>query len=85
MKTAEQILIIEDDPVVRHFLKASLMRQKYHINEAATAEDGLSKAAQGAPDLILLDLGLPDIDGIEVVSQLRGWMQTPIIVLSSRD
>ncbi len=81
----ELILIIEDDAIVRHFLKSSLSRQKYNTIESSTGEDGLVKAAQCAPDLILLDLGLPDIDGLEVMTQLRGWMRTPIIVLSSRE
>ncbi|RYX85274.1 response regulator [bacterium] len=81
----EVVLLIEDAAVLRHFLRSSLSRQNYEIVEAATGEDGLAKAAQCSPDVILLDLGLPDMDGIEVATRLRGWMETPIIVLSSRE
>ncbi|RYF32173.1 MAG: response regulator, partial [Cytophagaceae bacterium] len=81
----EIVLLIEDAAVLRHFLRSSLARQNYEIIEAATGEDGLAKAAQCSPDVILLDLGLPDMDGIEVATRLRGWMETPIIVLSSRE
>lgn len=81
----ETILVIEDSSVVRQFLKGALSRQNYAIMEAATGEEGLAIAAQCSPDVILLDLGLPDLDGIEVAKRLRGWMQTPIIVLSSRE
>ncbi|RYG72918.1 response regulator [bacterium] len=85
MKKNDLILIIEDALVVRQFLKSSLQRHNYDIIEAVDGEDGLAKAAQCAPDVVLLDLGLPDMDGIEVASRLRSWMQTPIIVLSSRE
>ena len=81
----EVVLLIEDSAVLRHFLRSSLARQNYEIIEAATGEDGLAKAAQCSPDVILLDLGLPDMDGIEVATRLRDWMETPIIVLSSRE
>ncbi len=81
----EVVLLIEDAAVLRHFLRSSLSRQNYEIVEAATGEDGLAKAAQCSPDVILLDLGLPDMDGIDVAISLRGWMDTPIIVLSSRE
>ena len=79
------VLLIEDAAVLRHFLRNSLARQNYEIIEASTGEDGLAKAAQCSPDVILLDLGLPDMDGIEVATRLRDWMETPIIVLSSRE
>ncbi len=85
IQTKDIILIIEDSAMLRHFLQSSLARQNYEIIEASTGEDGLAKAAQCAPDVILLDLGLPDMDGIEVALRLRGWMETPIIVLSSRE
>lgn len=85
MPTTAKLLIIDDDPIVRSFLSATLSTQNYEVLEAEKGEEGLSKAAQCAPDVILLDLGLPDIDGIEVASRLRGWMQVPIIVLSSRE
>ncbi|BCM90974.1 KDP operon transcriptional regulatory protein KdpE [Abditibacteriota bacterium] len=81
----EVVLLIEDAAVLRHFLRSSLSRQNYEIVEASTGEDGLAKAAQCSPDVILLDLGLPDMDGIEVATRLRDWMETPIIVLSARD
>lgn len=85
MKTNAIILVIEDDAVVRHFLKSALAQENYKIIEAVTGAEGLSKAAACTPDVILLDLGLPDMDGTEVATQLRSWTQKPIIVLSSRE
>jgi two-component system KDP operon response regulator KdpE len=85
IKTNDLILIIEDAVVVRQFLKGLLQQQNYDVIEAVNGEEGLAKAAQFSPDVVLLDLGLPDMDGIEVASRLRSWMQAPIIVLSSRE
>jgi len=78
------ILIIEDEPEIRRFLRASLTSQGFRLVEAATGEDGLVAAATRQPDLVILDLGLPDLDGLEVIRRLREWTATPIVVLSAR-
>jgi two-component system, OmpR family, KDP operon response regulator KdpE len=79
-----RILLIEDDPHIRRFLRASLATQGYELLEAETGREGLALAASHVPDVVLLDLGLPDMDGLEVIRQLRDWFQAPIIVLSAR-
>jgi two-component system, OmpR family, KDP operon response regulator KdpE len=78
------LLVIDDEPQVRRFLRSSLAATGYKLIEAATGEAGLAEAASQHPDVILLDLGLPDVDGIEVTRRLREWTETPIIVLSAR-
>ncbi len=78
------ILIIEDEAQIRRFLRASLSSNDYRLQEAVSGEEGLTKAATFQPDLIILDLGLPDIDGLEVTRRLREWTALPIIVLSAR-
>ena len=78
------VLVIDDDPPIRRFLKAGLGNEGYTFVEAATGQEGVTQAATRAPDLVLLDLGLPDIDGFEVVRRIREWSQVPIIVLSAR-
>lgn len=78
------ILLIEDDPHIRRFLRASLATQGYELLEAETGREGLSLAAAQVPELVLLDLGLPDMEGAEVIRELRGWFQAPIIILSAR-
>jgi two-component system KDP operon response regulator KdpE len=78
------ILIIEDEPQMRRFLRASLSSNGYQVVEAETGEAGIAQAAARNPELVLLDLGLPDLDGLVVTERLRGWAQTPIIVLSAR-
>jgi len=79
------ILLIEDDPQIRRFLRATLPSNGYRLLEATTAQEGLRLTGLQHPDLIVLDLGLPDMDGLEVTRQLREWSSTPIIVLSARD
>ena len=79
------LLVIEDEPEIRRFLRASLPAHGYRLFEATTGRDGLAEAKARNPDLILLDLGLPDMDGAEVIRQVREWTATPIIVLSARD
>jgi two-component system, OmpR family, KDP operon response regulator KdpE len=79
------ILLIEDEPQMRRFLRASLSTTGHELVEAATAKEGLLFASSRSPDVILLDLGLPDMDGLEVTKRLREWTRTPIIVLSARD
>ncbi len=83
-RPAPLILLIEDEPQMRRFLRAALDGHDYRLVEAATAKEGLAHAAGRNPDVILLDLGLPDTDGLEVTRQLREWTRTPIIVLSAR-
>lgn len=78
------ILIVEDEPQIRRFLRATLTSHHYRLVETETAQRGLTEAATCRPDLIILDLGLPDLDGLEVTRQLREWSQVPIIVLSAR-
>ena len=79
------ILIIEDEPPIRRFLRAALAHEGYRLNEAASGQEGLRVATSQPPDLVILDLGLPDIDGQEVLRQLREWLTAPIIILSARD
>jgi two-component system KDP operon response regulator KdpE len=78
------ILVIEDDPPIQKFLRATLGSQGYQLIEAATARDGLMQAASRTPDLIILDLGLPDLDGVDLMRQLREWSTVPVIVVSAR-
>lgn len=78
------VLLIEDEPPMRHFLRAALGAGEYNLVEASTAREGLAQAAGRNPDLILLDLGLPDADGLDVTRQIREWSTTPIIVISAR-
>lgn len=85
MSDAARILLIEDDAAIRKFLRASLTSQGYQYEEAVTGEAGLRMAAYQPPDIILLDLGLPDVDGLEVINRLREWASLPILVLTARD
>ena len=78
------ILVIEDEPQMRRFLRSALESHGYRLIEVGTAREGLAQAAGRNPDVILLDLGLPDGDGLDVTRQLREWATMPIIVLSAR-
>jgi two-component system, OmpR family, KDP operon response regulator KdpE len=78
------VVLIEDEPQIRRFLRATLGSQGYRLHEATTGEDGLIEAATRQPDVVILDLGLPDIDGLQVIRRLREWSTVPIIVLSAR-
>jgi two-component system KDP operon response regulator KdpE len=80
-----RILVIDDEKQIRRMLKAALEGYDYNIAEAASGHDGLNRAAIFHPDLIILDLGLPDMDGVEVIKRLREWTRTPIIILSVRE
>ena len=77
------ILVIEDEPPLVKFLRVTL-GQAYHVVEATTGESGIRHAAYDRPDLIILDLGLPDLDGIEVTKRIREWSAVPIIIVSAR-
>lgn len=81
---AAHILVIEDEPQIRRFLRATLSANGYALTEAPTAADGLRAAAARPSDLVILDLGLPDMDGLDVTRRLREWSAVPIIVLSAR-
>jgi two-component system KDP operon response regulator KdpE len=78
------ILVVDDEAPMRRFLRVSLANAGYQVVEAETGEQGLSQAASRNPDLILLDLGLPDQDGLSVTARLREWSKSPIIVISAR-
>lgn len=78
------ILIIEDEIPIRRFLRAALNASQYRLVEAGTAQEGLAQVALGQPDLVILDLGLPDRDGLDVIRELRTWSSVPIIILSAR-
>ena len=78
------ILVIDDEPQIRKFLRISLVSQGYTVLEAATGADGLSQAALGRPDVLVLDLGLPDMDGQQVLREFREWSNAPVLVLSVR-
>jgi two-component system KDP operon response regulator KdpE len=79
------ILLIEDEKQMRRFLRVTLQSEAYGVLEAETAADGLTQAATRNPDVVLLDLGLPDMDGLEVIEKLRDWSAVPIIVISARE
>ena len=85
MSQEATILLIEDEPEIRRFLRTTLPAHGYRVYESSSGRDGLIEAQSRNPDLILLDLGLPDLDGGEVIRQVREWTVTPIIVLSARD
>jgi len=78
------IVLIEDEFPIRRFLRATLTGQGYRLFEVGTGADALVEVAQRQPDVVILDLGLPDIDGVEVIRRLREWSAVPIIVLSAR-
>jgi two-component system KDP operon response regulator KdpE len=83
--TANQplIAVIEDEAPIRRFLRASLAAEGYHVLEAGSVREGLRDITQHRPDLVLLDLGLPDGDGLTIVKEVRGWSSLPIVVLSA--
>jgi two-component system KDP operon response regulator KdpE len=78
------VAIIEDEPPIRRFLRASLTVEGFRVAEAATAQEGLRLITQHVPALVLLDLGLPDAEGVDVIRQVREWSAMPIVVLSAR-
>lgn len=84
-ETHLNILVVDDEPAIRRFLHTSLGSYGYALTEAATGQDALKTAATGRFDIIILDLGLPDMDGVEVTRRLREWTQVPIIILSVRE
>jgi two-component system, OmpR family, KDP operon response regulator KdpE len=79
------ILIVEDDAPIRDFLRSSLSGAGYRVSEARNGEEAIQRATEMPPDLVILDLGLPDIDGQVVLRKLREWLKAPIIIVSARD
>jgi two-component system KDP operon response regulator KdpE len=80
-----RVLVVDDERAIRRYLHAALNAQGYTVFEASSGKDALNMTAAERPDLIILDLGLPDLDGVEVTRQLREWTSTPIIILSVRE
>ena len=78
------VIVIEDEPQIRRFVRTALEAEGCHVVEAATGERGLIEAGTRKPDLVILDLGLPDRDGVDVVRDLRSWSAVPILILSAR-
>src|SRR5262245_22189180 len=84
-KTAPVALVIDDEPQIRRLLRVTLEANGYRVFDAANGQDGVAQAAQRRPDVVLLDLGLPDLEGVEVLRRLREWCKVPVVVLSVRD
>ena len=83
-QSAPLALLVEDEPQIRRFVRAALEEEGWQVHEAATVQRGLSDAGTRAPDLVILDLGLPDGDGFGFINDLRKWSSVPVIVLSAR-
>ena len=79
------VLLIEDEKQMRRFLRVTLKSEGYNVIEAETAAAGLSEASVRNPEIVLLDLGLPDMDGLEVIARLREWSAVPVIIITARD
>ncbi len=84
MNVATQVLLVEDDGEIRGFVRAALEREGFGVCEAANAQAGAIEAGTRKPDLLIVDLGLPDRDGVDLIRDLRGWTPVPILVLSAR-
>jgi two-component system, OmpR family, KDP operon response regulator KdpE len=85
MTDGAQVLIVDDELQIRRFLRISLEANGYHVHETSTGQDAILKTAQLRPDLVILDMGLPDMDGMDVLKRLREWTKIPVIILSVRD
>jgi two-component system KDP operon response regulator KdpE len=84
VSSSKRILVVDDEPQIRKFLRISLSANGYDVVEAPAGEEGIAKCATSQPSLVILDLGLPDIDGQQVIARIREWSDVPIIVLSVR-
>lgn len=84
MSATSRILVVDDEAPIRRFLRVALEAEGYGVIEAGTAREGLAMAAREAPALVVLDLGLPDADGLSVLRDLRGWSPVPVLILSVR-
>jgi two-component system KDP operon response regulator KdpE len=78
------VIVVEDEPQIRRFIRATLTSQHYRVHEATTGAEALVEAGTRQPDVIVVDLGLPDMDGLTLITRLREWSQVPIIVVSAR-
>jgi two-component system KDP operon response regulator KdpE len=83
--TGQRVLVVDDENSIRRYLRTALTAQGFTVYEAASGEEAVNAVLNNRPDIIILDLGLPDFDGIEVTRRLREWSQTPIIILSVRE
>lgn len=84
-EAGQRVLVVDDETSIRRYLRAALSAQGFTIYEAANGQEAINAVVSYHPDLIILDLGLPDFDGVEVTRRLREWSQTPIIILSVRE
>jgi len=84
-KPQSTALVIDDEPQIRRLLRVTLESEGFRVVDAATGQEGIMQAAQCRPDVILLDLGLPDMDGVNVLKRLREWSKVPVLILSVRD
>jgi two-component system KDP operon response regulator KdpE len=84
-EAGQRVLVVDDESSIRRYLRAALSAQGFSVYEAANGQEAINAVLADRPDIIILDLGLPDIDGIEVTRRLREWSQTPIIILSVRE
>ncbi|MGL5816106.1 MAG: response regulator [Phycicoccus sp.] len=80
----QRVLVVDDDPTIRRTLRINLRARGYQVEEVGTGADALSTVADAPPDLVVLDLGLPDLDGVEVLRRIRGGSRLPVVVLSAR-
>ena len=83
--TKTTALVVDDEPQIRRLLRVTLEANGYAVFDAATGQDGIVQAAQCRPEIVFLDLGLPDLDGVEVLKRIREWSRVPVIILSVRD
>jgi two-component system KDP operon response regulator KdpE len=84
-ETGQRVLVVDDETPIRRYLRTALSAEGFAVYEAANGQEAISAVVADHPDIIILDLGLPDLDGIEVTRRLREWSQTPIIILSVRE
>ncbi|MEJ0089695.1 MAG: response regulator [Limisphaerales bacterium] len=84
-KPSTVVLVIDDEPQIRRLLRVTLEANGYEVFDATTGQEGIVQAAQCRPEIILLDLGLPDLEGVEVLKRIREWSRVPVIILSVRD
>lgn len=84
MNNSATIIVVEDEAQIRRFLRTTLSSEGYQVIEAETGKQGMAEAATQKPELIILDLGLPDMDGVDVIKELRTWSLVPIVILSAR-
>ena len=85
MNASKRVLVVDDEPAIHRFLTPALVANDYEVLRADTGDEALRRIASDAPDVVVLDLGLPDIDGKEVIGRVREWSEVPIVVLSARD